>query len=121
VHEHRDLNVRRVGVFGAGLLIVGILVHLVVGAEFFAWRRAEDRADAPTHPLATIPALPPAPRLEVASHTLLDALRRDEETLLTTYGWVDRAQGRARIPVSRAMDLLEKRGVPVRPGHPTAD
>jgi len=121
MHERKDLNVRAIAGFGAALLAVGILVHLAVGAQFFAYRRAEDRADTPPHPLATSPALPPPPRLEVAPRAALEALRREEEALLNSYGWVDRSQGRVRIHISRAMELLEMRGLPVRPGHPTAD
>src|SRR5881394_2555704 len=120
MHERKDLNVRAVAWFGAGLLVVALLVALAVAAQFFAYERAEKRADPPPHPLARSPALPPPPRLEVAPRAALEALRREEDALLTSYGWVDRNQGRARIPISRAMELLEKRGLPVRPGHPTA-
>ncbi len=121
MHERKDLNVRAVAWFGAGLLAVGVFIHLLVAGQFFAYRRAEERADPPPHPLATSPALPPSPRLEIAPREALEALRRDEDALLNSYGWVDRSQGRARVPISRAMELLEKRGLPVRPGHPTAD
>jgi hypothetical protein len=37
-------------------------------------------------------------------------LRAREEAALTSYGWVDREAGRARIPVERAMELLLERG-----------
>jgi hypothetical protein len=121
MHERKDLNVRVVAWFGAGLLVVAVLVHLVVGAQLFSYERAAKRADPPPHPLASSPELPPPPRLEVAPRAALEALRREEDALLESYGWVDRSQGRARIPISRAMELLEKRGFPVRPAHPTAD
>jgi hypothetical protein len=121
MHERKDLNVRAVAWFGAGLFAVGVLVHLAVGAQFFAYKRAAERGDPPPHPLASSPALPPPPRLEATSRAALEALRREEDALLNSYGWIDRNQGRARIPIARAMELLEKRGLPVRPGHPTAD
>ena len=66
MHEQKDLNVRAVVWFGAALLTVGVLIHLAVGAQFFAYQRAEERTDPPPHPLAASPALPPPPRLEVA-------------------------------------------------------
>ena len=121
MHERKDLNVRAVGRFGAALLVVAVVVHLAVAALFFALRRSAERADAPPHPLAKSPAIPPEPRLEVAPRAALEALRREEDLLLNSVGWVDRPQGRVRIPVSRAMDLLEKRGLPVRSSHQPAD
>ncbi len=36
----------------------------------------------------------------------LQALRAQEETALTTYGWVDQAKGQVRIPIERAMRLV---------------
>jgi hypothetical protein len=38
--------------------------------------------------------------------------RRSQDELLNTYGWVDRERGVARIPVSRAMELMLDRGLP---------
>jgi hypothetical protein len=37
-----------------------------------------------------------------------------EEGQLQSYGWVDQDAGQARIPVSRAMELIAERGLPVR-------
>ena len=34
------------------------------------------------------------------------------EELLDSYGWIDRGQGVARIPVARAMELLAESGSP---------
>ncbi len=121
MHETKDLNVRAIALFGAAILVAGVVVHLAVAALFFAYRRSAERHDPPPHPLASTPALPPAPRLEVSPRAALDALRRDEDELLNTYGWVDRPHGRVRIPLSRAMELIEKRGLPVRSGQPPAD
>lgn len=37
---------------------------------------------------------------------LLQKHREEEQQTLTTYGWVDQANGVVRIPVERAMDLV---------------
>jgi hypothetical protein len=121
MHETRDLHVRAVVVFAAVLLVVGVVLHIVIAWFFEATRRSAERADPPPHPLAATPAVPPAPRLEAAPKAALQALRREEDQLLQTYGWVDRAQGRVRIPISRALDLIEQKGLPVRPAPPPAD
>ncbi len=34
------------------------------------------------------------------------ALRAEEHRLLTTWGWTDEANGLARVPIGRAMELL---------------
>jgi hypothetical protein len=53
------------------------------------------------HPLAGGRAgLSSAPQQDLAAY------RADKERQLNTYGWVDRQQGIARIPIADAMDLL---------------
>ncbi len=120
MHETKDLNVRGVVRFAAALLVVGVVLHAAIAALFGVYKRETDRADRPPHPLAT-PAPPPAPRLEVAPRAALEALRREEDALLHSYGWVDRSQGRARIPIDRALEMIERRGLPVRSAPPPAD
>jgi hypothetical protein len=121
MHETKDLNVRGVVIFAAVLLVAGLLIHGGIAVLFGVYRRETDRADQPPHPLAGTAVTPPGPRLEVVPRASLEALRREEDALLHAYGWVDRAQGRVRIPIDRAMDLIEQRGLPVRPVPPPAD
>jgi len=42
------------------------------------------------------------------------ALRLQEDAILTTYAWVDRAAGVARIPIDVAMKQVIEEGLPVR-------
>ncbi len=42
-------------------------------------------------------------------------LHAREDVLLDNYSWVDSSQGKVRIPVERAMELLVQRGLPVAP------
>jgi hypothetical protein len=44
----------------------------------------------------------------------MDALRRQEAAVLTTYGWVDRQAGIVRIPIDVAMTQILEEGLPVR-------
>lgn len=66
--------------------------------------------------------IPPPPRLQVRPEKDMEMLRLREDRILSTYGWSDEAAGVARIPIDRAMNLLLKRGLPVRRGGevPTA-
>jgi hypothetical protein len=63
------------------------------------------------------PTAPPsvsanAPRLEIAPRDDLQRFREGEARLTDTYGWSDREQGRVRIPVTQAMQILLRRGLP---------
>jgi hypothetical protein len=57
----------------------------------------------------------PTPQAQATPDETLKVLRATEEAMLTTYGWVDRANGVVRIPIDRAIDLLLQRGLPTRP------
>src|SRR5439155_1323825 len=64
------------------------------------------RRDPKVSPLAPAESqLPPEPRLLVKEHDDLVAVRKEEEELLDTYGWVDKERGIVRIPIARAMEL----------------
>ena len=56
----------------------------------------------------------PTPRLETddGNQDLAD-LHERESLLLEHYSWVDRAQGKVRIPIERAMEILATKGLPV--------
>jgi hypothetical protein len=55
-----------------------------------------------------------ATRLIVREPMNLDAFRRHENDMLTTYGVADATTGEYRIPVERAKALVLERGLPVR-------
>jgi hypothetical protein len=55
--------------------------------------------------------MPPAPRLQTDPDADLAALHAQEARELTSYGWVDRGAGIARIPIERAMELTAQRGI----------
>jgi hypothetical protein len=46
-------------------------------------------------------------------------LHAREDLLLEHYSWVDRGQGKVRIPIKRAMELIAQRGLPVAPSPVT--
>jgi hypothetical protein len=61
----------------------------------------------------------PTPRLETddGNQDLAD-LHVRESLLLDNYSWVDRSHGKVRIPISTAMELIAKSGLPVIAGAP---
>lgn len=56
----------------------------------------------------------PAPRLQLSPRYELTDGRILEQQRLETYGWVNRTAGVIHIPISRAMDIIVDRGLPVR-------
>lgn len=56
----------------------------------------------------------PTPRLQTddGNEDLVD-LHQREDLLLDHYSWVDQSQGKVRIPIERAMELIAQRGLPV--------
>jgi hypothetical protein len=56
----------------------------------------------------------PTPRLQGDDGNQDTAdLHAREDLLLDHYSWVDRSQGKIRIPIDRAMELIAQRGLPV--------
>ncbi|HEY4047790.1 MAG TPA: hypothetical protein VGM27_13085 [Acidobacteriaceae bacterium] len=58
----------------------------------------------------------PTPRMQTddGDQDVAD-LHAREDLLLDHYSWIDRQQGKVRIPISRAMQLLAQYGLPVAP------
>lgn len=61
---------------------------------------------------------PPGPLLQPNPDAEMQQMRRQEDHLLSTYGWVDRNQGIVRLPIERAIDLVLASGLPQRPTTP---
>lgn len=60
--------------------------------------------------------LRPGPALESDPQAALAAFQTREKARIQNYAWVDRNTGVARIPVSRAMEILAAQGWPTPPG-----
>jgi hypothetical protein len=127
-YETRDVKIRPLAVFVAGLTIVGIFTYLVVFVMFrlFSGQAAQQDAQvAPSTASRPAPApgeerLPPEPRIQANPGADMQRLRDQEEAILTTYGWVDRPAGVARIPIDVAMRQVLEEGLPVRPPNGAA-
>ena len=109
-HESRDLSVRAIVWFAAGMVISGVVIYFLLGG-FWAFLRDYTQRGAALSPFAVSHQLPPEPRLQVSPPSELRNFRLWEEQQLRTYGWINRSGGIVRIPVDRAMDLILERGV----------
>jgi hypothetical protein len=116
-HETADVNVRGVQIFIAVLVVV--VAALCVGM-WWLLKAMSPRPDVPRQAVEPGRPLPPPPRLLGAPGAPsgvgdMKALRRAEDAVLGSYGWVDPEGGVVRVPIQRAMELLLQRGLPVGP------
>ncbi len=118
-HEHSDINVRAVLMFGAGVIVVTVVCQVLMWVLFGVLERQAASNDPQLSPLA-IPAgkLPPEPQLQTNEPAGLAKFRATEAQTLEGYGWVDQPLGVARMPIAEAKKLLVERGLPVRAGAP---
>jgi len=116
-YEHTDID-PSVGYKFALWLSVAMLVSFgIVYGAFLFFERQEQAANraAQKYPLAAGQHRePPAPNLQTQPFKDVYMLRQAENEKLTSYGWVDKEGGVARIPIDRAMDVLLERGLPTR-------
>ncbi len=116
-HELTDAPIQPIVLAGGAIaLVMALAFALSLGVfRFFSGHPVV----TPYNPMASqAPAFPPAPRIEVAPAIEYQQLRAQEDQMLSTYGWMDRKAGVARIPIDRAIDLLLQRGYPVRKETP---
>ena len=123
-YETRDIKIRPLVVFVAGITVLIVFTLLVVLWAFRLFNSRQAARDAELAPVsATRTAAPapadeqlkwPQPRVQSRPADDLKAFRAEEDAALTGYGWVDRANGVVRVPIDVAMQLVLKDGLPAR-------
>ena len=115
-HEETDVDFRAILGFGAALIVVAAVVHLLIYALFGYFTRREGVQPPAEYPLAAAQGHrePPEPRLQTDPRQDLADLRAREDVLLGTVGVVDENAGIFRIPIDAAMALTLERGLPAR-------
>jgi hypothetical protein len=106
-HEERDVRLRPLLLAAGGVAIFAGAALLTMVWLFNYLARPAVQPDRPS-PLLERGHLPPEPRLQVSPRRDLQVMWADEESVLGSYGWVDRQAGIVRIPISRAMELLTR-------------
>ena len=56
----------------------------------------------------------PAPLLQTAPHEDLQQMTQKAGEVLNSFGWIDRQAGTVRVPIARAIEIMIRRGFPVR-------
>jgi hypothetical protein len=119
-HEESDVNVKGVFYFILSLAVLGVITHLLLGLLFSYFNTREERAEAPPSSLRRTEIkgqrpedIFPEPRLQVTPTSDLRRMLEEENSVLTSYDWVDRNAGVVRIPIDQAKKLVLERGLPV--------
>lgn len=116
-HEHSDVPVRPLFIFIAVFIVLGVVSHVAILLLYKGFANAERRRmDPPQTQVArpkdaavpqNLPLLQPFPRGNVAPQrqtpvTDMVDMRRAEEQVLGSYGWVDKQHGVVHIPIDEA-------------------
>jgi hypothetical protein len=115
-YETTDAEFKKLMITGAGLMglmVAGLLFSWAVLA-FFKTETA--RPGAPTETFVTPDEgrRPPEPRLQADPSVVWNAMRTEQDSMLTSYRWVDKDAGIVQVPIDRAMELLVEQGLPAR-------
>jgi len=129
--EREDLSTRGVFAFMIGLAIVGIVIYFIIRSMYGFLDNYERSQMTTASPLVTSKGAMSrvvtqadadrafkdngAPLLEINERGQFSDFLVNQENQLNSYGWVDEKAGVAHIPIERAMELIEQRGLPVCP------
>lgn len=132
--EREDLGSRGIFGFMIGLAITGVIIYFIITGMYTFLDKYEQSQMTASSPLmkaedsAMVGARRVtqnyvenkfkdngAPLLEIDERDQLHKFVMDQEEQLNSYGWVDEKAGVPRIPIQKAMELMEKRGLPVCP------
>jgi len=144
-YEQSDVKVTGIVVFLVSLFIfvgvcgvvtwgIGKLINAELNREDGPNTKWTTDIDAQVRTLGNLPNSPdlqnkvaemtkrfPTPRVQTDDGNLDVAdLHAREDLLLDNYSWVDRTQGKVRIPIERAMQVIAQKGLPVAPAHQEA-
>jgi hypothetical protein len=109
-YEVRDVTAKTLAGLGVMLCLALVLLGALVWA-FMAGLAAGQTSVASTAAVQRATDAP-APQLQTDPAGDLAKKRAAEDSVLNSYGWIDRQQGTVRIPIDRAMDLLATRKEP---------
>ena len=121
-HEVRDVNIWAIGKVGLGLIITTIASVAIVWG-MFAYLRVQYNAQPPERGIdVNAMKWPAKPNLQynVDEARNQTEYRSAEQQTLNGYSWVDQQHTQVKIPISRAIDELVQKGLPVRSQAPGA-
>ena len=112
-HENSDAHAVNLFKIGAYLLT---LIAVTFAAMFGMLKLMEQHAPAPTtqpSSMRSAAELPPEPRLQALPTADMEAYKAWEDSVMTSYTWIDRTAGTVRVPIDSAIAMVAAKGLPV--------
>lgn len=110
-HEVTDVPARPLAQVAIAIAVLVLGSFLAMFILFRIFNYYQPLFDDPPHSLADARQETTGPRIQIDPPRQKFDLRETEKQLLSTYGWVNKDVGLARIPVGRAMELLAEKKV----------
>jgi hypothetical protein len=107
----REVNLKAIA-WTVGILVgVALVVHVIIYGLIVGFNRFDDKREPQPSPLAAANEQPPPPmpRLQTTPEGDMKQYREDEDRLLGQAQMLD--QGRVRIPIDLAMEIVAGRGL----------
>ena len=108
-HEPDEMNLSSLKRFVLLAIVILAVIHLGVWWFYQYFRHQDQRRDVRRSLVQARSPIPPEPRLQVNPYAEFHEYLRKQQETLKTYGWVSRAEGKVRIPIDRAMELVVER------------
>lgn len=114
--EERDVSIPALAKFGVALVALGIVANLLVWGMFNQFNKSAERSQSPPPPMFNGNQLPHEPRLQGAPGHQTSApedlreMRKREDEILGSYGWIDQPNGIVHIPIQDAKKLIVEKG-----------
>lgn len=115
-HQEDRIHFGAIGLFTVGLVVIVGLVFVVLAALMARFNQADARRfeQRPASFALQDADLYPGPRLQEAPPRDMEAMRKQVNQRLDSYGWVDQNAGVTHIPIDRALAITAEKGLPAR-------
>ena len=112
--EHSDVDAASLLKYGFWLVVTTVVVVVLLWRLYFVFVAREAARQPPPPVMKVDPEAMsvPLPILQTMPTLDLAAFRAREDSVLHSYGWVDKEAGVVRIPIEEAMRILAERGMP---------
>ena len=116
-YEKTDIDIGLVAKLGLAIVAVTVVTAVALVPIIGILKARSEKHDPPAAPIAGFAAdrQAPEPRLQREPFGDWRTMKKQQDELLATYGWVDESKGVARIPIEEAMKRLAGQGLPARP------
>lgn len=109
----REINLKAIA-WSVGILVaVAVVVQFLVYGLIVGFNRFDDEREPKPSPVAAANEQPPPPlpRLQTTPEGELKLFRENEDRVLGKAAWVNQGEGRVRIPIDLAMEMVALRGI----------